>query len=734
MADLTGEAAQGTLETRKDAGKGEAAEVKFWIDAIALASKEEEKWRETAAKAYAIYSADCERAKAKKATFNILYSNVETIVPAVYNSTPVPDIRPRDLRVGKKPQQQPAPQPGMPTQAAPAPEDPTLALARDAAPILERTLTALLDQYDFDLTVETAVRDQQIGGRGITRVRYEPVMAEDNKSVAYQATYCENVIWEDFRRGPAKRWSDVPWIAFRHYMTRAQLEALSETNGGKVPLDHSIQGESKDASKGPEGDVFKRALVWEIWDKGKREVVFVAPSFPKAFVSREADPLKLRGFYPIPRPLHDINRPDDLVPVCPFTLYEEQANELDEISKRIRKLTKAIKAKGLGDASLAAALRSLGQVDDGEIAPIDQTFATAQMGGIEKAIWFMPIEAMVETLAQLVAQREQIKQTIYEIIGISDILRGQVDPREKAQQSNLKAQWGASRLHTRQKEAARYARDLIRIMSEIIAEHFEPQILQVISAMPVTPEHSAFMKNDALMSFRVDIETDSTIQADTQRTQQNVGQFVQGFGTFMQAMGPAVQAGFMPVDVAADMLKSFARVFKLGKQAEDALERLGEQAAEQAQQPKQDPEMAKAEAEIQRKNQEAELKAQVEQHKLQLAEQKAASDRQIAELKMQLEQQRMAMEAASKQQELAMQAEAHQQTLAMDAQAQQQEMALRERTAEQDMAMSAERSQREMALAEEEARQSAQIRAKESQASIAAKRQQARSRPKGTGK
>lgn len=711
MAGITDEPAQGTLETREDAGKGGEAEVRFWVDALRLAEKEEEDWSKVADEAYKVFAAD----KKKKATFNILYSNVETIVPAVYNSTPVPDIRPRDLKTGNPAQQQ----------------EPSLLIAKDVASAIERALTVFLDEYDFDLCIETAVRDGQIGGRGVTRVRYEPSVVDE--AIAYQAVYCEPVTWSEFRRGPGRRWADVPWIAFRHYMTRDQLVRLNDAVGAKVALEHSVLGEEKNASRGPESEVFKRALVWEIWDKEKREVVFIAPSYTKGPVAKMGDDLKLKGFFPIPRPLLDVMRPDDLTPVVPLEQYREQAKELDEISKRIGRLTKAIKARGIYDASLRSAMERMVGLEDGELAPSDQSIATAQNGGIDKAIWFMPLDAIVEALVQLVAQREQIKQTIYEIIGISDILRGQVDPREKAQQSNLKAQWGASRLHTRQKEASRYARDLIRMMAELIANHFQPQILGLIAAMPnIGPQHVEFMRSDALMSFRVDIETDSTIQADTQRTQQNVGQFVQGFGTFMQSVAPAVEAGVMPLDVASDMLKSFARVFKLGKQAEDALERMGQQAQQQAQQaPQQDPEVMKAEAEIQRKNQEAELKAQVEQQKLQLAEQKAAADIQIAELKMQLERQKAAMEAAGKQQELAMQAEAHQQSLAMDAQAQAQQMDIERQRGEQDMAISAERSQREMALQEQQARMAADMKARESDAAIAARKAQARNKGRG---
>lgn len=730
MADPN-QTADGTLETRADIGSGSEADVRFWVEALKLAEKEEEDWRKVAEAAYSRYS----MADKGKTTFNILYSNVETIVPAVYNSTPVPDIRPRDLRVSQAPV---APAPaapqmghnGGPPMAPQGPqEDPTGTIARDVARIIERTLTVFIDQYDYDHTIRMAVKDAQIGGRGVVRVRYEPSVKDE--AVVYQAVRCELVPWSEFRRGPARRWEDTPWVAFRHYITREQLRALSDRHGDKVPLEHSLREGNKDGSKGPEPEVFKRAEVWEIWDKAKRETVFIAPSYKAAPVAVVEDTLKIRDFFPIPRPLCDVDKPDTLVPTCPFELYREQAKELDDISKRLAKLVKALRWKGVSDGAARAIVSRLRDADDGDIVESDSALAMAG-GGVDKAFWFMPVEKLAAVLTELVAQREAIKQTIYEIIGISDILRGQVDPREKAAQSNLKAQWGASRLTARQAEVARFARDLIRIKSEIIANLFEPQILQVIAAMPVGPEHVQLMRSDALMSFRVDIETDSTIQADIQRTQQNVGQFVQGFGTFVQAVGPAVESGFMPPNVAADLLKSFARAFKLGRQAEDALEQLGQQAAQQQDKP--DPEMAKAEAEIARKNQEAQLKAQVEQHKLQLAEQKAAADIQIAELKMRLEQQKAAIEAATKQQQMAMDAEAHRQSLVMDAQAQAQTMQMERERGAQEMALQQDRSQREMALAEEQARQSAQIKDRESQASIAMKRQQAKAKPRAGDK
>ena len=66
--------------------------------------------------------------------------------------------------------------------------------------------------------------------------------------------------------------------------------------------------------------------------------------------------------------------------------------------------------------------------------------------------------------------RDQAKNTVYEISGISDIVRGQVDPREKASQSKIKAQFATQRLDQRRREVERLARDTARIQVELMLE------------------------------------------------------------------------------------------------------------------------------------------------------------------------------------------------------------------------------------------------------------------------
>jgi hypothetical protein len=112
---------------------------------------------------------------------------------------------------------------------------------------------------------------------------------------------------------------------------------------------------------------------------------------------------------------------------------------------------------------------------------------------------------------------------------------------------------------------------------------------------PTVEEVQAILNEDATRGFRIDIESDSTVRGDVVRNQQQMGTFVQGLGAFMQSAGPAVEAGVMPVDVAGEMIGAFARTMKLGRQAEDAIDRWIDGLRKQAQnpQPKPDPEADK---------------------------------------------------------------------------------------------------------------------------------------------
>lgn len=654
MSDSASEA----YEDREDAGKDEAGLARLWLDSIALARKNEAEWRKAATEARERYRGDSKNNQGKR--FNILYANTQITLPAIYNSTPIPDVR---RRFG---------------DADPA--------GKVAAQVLERSLSYSFDAYDFGGNMRAVVFDSVLAGRGVLRVRYEPSFEETEEEqreeaeeyaeeaaqpaaprLVFQKVCVEHVNWQDFIIGPGRKWEEVPWIGFEHRLTRDELEDRFGDIGATMPLD-IVTDDARARNSDPRDvpDVFKRGTVYEIWDKEEREVLFVAPSLPSKILNRVDDPLGLQDFWPMPRPIYDVVDSGSLVPIVPYSLYKDQAEELDRVTRRIDLLVEQCRYRGLRAADISE-FESLARAKDGEFIAVENAMQFAERG-LDKAIWHAPLETLVSVIVQLMQHREALKATIYEITGLSDIVRGASVASETATAQQIKAQFGSIRIQDRQAEVQRLARDAVRLLAELIGEKFEPETLSLMTGVdlpqaqqkmmaqqaammaqqagqPVPPEIEQVLtvpswddvlqvlRSDAMRGYRVDIETDSTVQADVARLKTNAAEFVQGFGGFIQAVGPAVQAGAMPMDVVADLLTAFARNFKLGRQAEDALERMGKLAAQPA--PGADQAAQQQAAEAQAAQAEAQAKAQAEQAKLAM------------------EQQRMAMEAQFKERELA---------------------------------------------------------------------------------
>lgn len=552
-----------TVETKADYEKNPGEFTKHWLKAIELAGEEEKDWRAQADETLKRYTVS------KSRSFNVLYANTQTTVPALYNSEPAPDVRRRfgdDDEAGQ-------------------------ALAE----IIERALYVQCEMYDFHSVMKAAVKDRQLPGRGVSRVR---LMTGPNGSKWMQ---WESVAYDDFRHGPAKVWDDVPWVAYRHKFKRDELvEIAGKAIGDEVPLEVAV-GETpkKDADKLP--DMFKRALVWEVWDREAGKVYFFAESYPDSPLRVYDDPYSLRKFFPSPKPLYQIERTNTLVPVCEFQIWKPLADEVDDITKRIGNIIKVMKVRGLYAGQFENLIAKLSSLDDGELAAADDAARTMQEGGIDKAIWMWPIDLAMKTVEGLYEAREQAKNHLYELTGVADILRGQTNPSETLGAQQIKAQWGSLRLQDAQADVQRYARDCYRIMADLLGK-FEPPELMAMTGVQEAPQVLQLMRMDLQREFVIEIETDSTIKADLSRAQQNIAGFVQGFGTFIQSVGPAVQAGMMPPEIAVQLLTAFARSFKLGREAESALDGWEKYLQQKAQQPPQpDPaqqaEQAKAEAE-----------------------------------------------------------------------------------------------------------------------------------------
>lgn len=588
MSDLL-DGAAGSYERREDIDKNPEELVRYWLNAISVSEKTEETFRKTADQAVDLYTGKT------RSAFNILHSNVETLVPAIYNSQPVPDVRPRY-------------------------SDPN-EVARLAGQTIERALSYTLDEYDFDAVMTTVVKDMEIAGRGISRVAYKPLTRTETdetgqpvEKVIWQEATCEQVSWRSFRRGPGAAYVDWPWVAYEKFWTRDELiELAGEEVGALVPLDAVEHGHEKDEER-REKSAWKKARGWEIWDRDTRQVFFIAPGYLKGPLRVDPDPLGLLDFFPSPAPLQAISDPDTGAPITPYETYRAQADELNTVSTRIIKLIGVLKYRGVRAAEVVE-IDGLNELEDGQFAPSQGALSVLSSGtSLDDAIWVVPIDKLIAVLRELQAQRDQIKQVIYEITGVADILRGATDPRETLGAQQIKAQWASLRLQAQQGAVQRHCRDILRLKAEIIASKFTPETLAMIAGGEVAPEVLQVLRSDVRRTYLIDVETDSTVRGDLVRAQQNMSNFLTGSAQFFQTFVPLLQSQMLPPQVgmaAIAIYASFARQFKLGKQAEDALAKLGI-AAEQAPIGQPDPK-AQAEQEDARQINRAGMIADVEQ-------------------------------------------------------------------------------------------------------------------------
>lgn len=581
--------------------------VQHWMKEIQAASTHEKKWRERAEKIVKRYRDDDRKDEDNaQSRFNVLFANVEVLKGVTYQKTPVPDVRRRFL--DKSP------------------------VARQVAQILQRAISYSIETYEFDSVMEAVVLDMLLPGRGVAAIKYvptfgkqpmmdamgQPVLGEDGKPVfpkVYEEVRCEYFEWDMFRMKPAKRWSKVSWVAFGELYTKDDLKsAFGEEKANRCSLDWKPKDEENT------DESLKRALVWTVWDKKAKKVRFVSKGYPEAPLLEVDDPLGLEGFYPCPKPVYSIYGTTSMIPVPEFIQYQDQAIELDLITERIDKLVDQLRFRGVQDASKSE-LDKLADAKDGEFIPIENLAAMMEAGGLDKLMLTAPLDTLAKVLLGLYDQRERVLQIIYQITGLSDIVRGASKASETATAQELKGRYANVRIAPRQKAIAKFARDLFRMTAEIIAEKFEPETLKMMTGpdlwmieqkvpnpqnpqqmvtqkVDATQQIMEMLRNEKLRGFNIDVETDSTIQPDAAEEQKNRIELLTGVSNFITGIAPAVQSGAMPKDVALEFLTFGVRGFKASPQLEDAIDRIGED--------KQDPQKVQQQA-MQQKAQAAEM-------------------------------------------------------------------------------------------------------------------------------
>ena len=303
-------------------------------------------------------------------------------------------------------------------------------------------------------------------------------LEETDDRVVRESTPVDYVPWNDFFTFPvrARIWKEVTAVGKRVYLSRNQMiRRFGKKIGKAIQLQKDHRGEKTQnttlqASDQDKGEIF------EIWNKDDQKVYWVAMGYDY-LCDRKEDPLNLENYFPVPKPIYSNPTNNTLIPVPDYIQYEDQAIQIDELTQRIAMLTKAAKITGVYNSAAKDIQRMFQESVENELIPVDDWAAFAEEGGVAGNISFLPLKDIIGLINELVMVKSKLLEDMDRLTGINDIMRGTSDARETLGGVRLKSNSSGTRLTERQNEVARLARDTVRIMADIMCQHFSPQSL-----------------------------------------------------------------------------------------------------------------------------------------------------------------------------------------------------------------------------------------------------------------
>lgn len=636
---------------------GAQSTVEKWKGVISGYDREFKKWDTRVDKLLKRYRDEGRSARDGTSKFNVLWSNVNTLVPAVFAKLPKPDVsrRFRD-------------------------SDP---VGRVAALILERALEYETEHYpDYYATMRQCVYDRFLGGRGTSWVRYEPHIRAEAKAqpaegeevsedvdppaeqLEYECSPVDYVHWKDFGHTVARTWEEVPQVWRWVYMKMpAKVARFGEELAAKIPKDAPPKEGRNRQEMGSAAEAEDGSFICELWDKNTNKAYWFSKSYPDILDEKD-DPLGLEGFFPCPKPLYATLTNETLVPVPDYTMYQDQANTLDTLADRIAGLVNMLQVKGVYDDSVPALARIFTEGQNGNLLPAKNWAAFAEKNGLAGTIDIIDLKPIYEALKAAYEAMAQVLNQIYDLTGLSDIIRGQSEAQETATAQRIKGQYASLRLKFLQFDVAKFGSELLQLKAQVICGQFAPEAIAKMAGVdqlsgadkPHVPAALALLVGEERMTnpdaeapnplrnFRIEVNADTMVQMDEEEEKNKRIEFIAAQGAFMEKALPMVQASPVVAPLVAALWKFSVGAFKVGKTLEGEFDAVIDKAKQHAANPppKQDPEMerVKADAAAQDKRMENERVAQ---------ERKIESEANIKAMKMRMDerlaQQEMAFEA-----------------------------------------------------------------------------------------
>ena len=562
--------------------------------------------------------------------YNVFYSNVEILNANLCISNPKPDIQRRFLKRLEKDKL----------------KSNTYAMV---AKILNGAVEFVSDVSDLDEQLSIAVKNSVINGRGILWLDYEPTIETNELGEEYvsdREIRIESLNPQEFLYSSAEKEKDIWWVARRHLLSREDIKRRF----GYSPTEPELQFKQEDETQ------LKRGEVWEIWDKNSRKRAFILLSdVRQKFLEVTDDPYKLEGFFPCDTLEFVTNY---TTPIPEYMIYRKQADLLEVVCKKAAQVEDEVKYVTLIGSQDKGIAQRITAAQNGDVLSIP---TDNMVGAAESLIATTPVDKAILLLEHLQTEKEKLKQNIYDITGISDIMRGATDSQETATAQKIKGLFGSLRFQTRQKKVQNFRRNIYKLIAEIIAEHYDEQTLSEMTCTylptdedkmnivlaqkqglasqdqlneltePTWGDIMYILRNDKLRNYTVDIETVATAFDDLEQQNAAIKDLTNLYLSMVQysdSLSPATLKGFIPL--IKMNLSSVKISSAVGNQLEEAIESAYKEAEEEAQVQQPNPDLMKIQSEIEYKQGELKIKEQ------EVAIKQQEADRKDAELEAQI--------------------------------------------------------------------------------------------------
>lgn len=562
--------------------------------------------------------------------YNVFYSNVEILNANLCISNPKPDIQRRFLKRLEKDKL----------------KSNTYAMV---AKVLNGAVEFVSDVSDLDEQLSIAVKNSVINGRGILWLDYEPTIETNElgeEFVSDREIRIESLNPQEFLYSSAEKEKDIWWVARRHLLSREDIKRRF----GYSPTEPELQFKQEDETQ------LKRGEVWEIWDKNSRKRAFILLSdVRQKFLEVTDDPYKLDGFFPCDTLEFVTNY---TTPIPEYMIYRKQADLLEVVCKKAAQVEDEVKYVTLIGSQDKGIAQRITAAQNGDVLSIP---TDNMVGAAESLIATTPVDKAILLLEHLQVEKEKLKQNIYDITGISDIMRGATDSQETATAQKIKGLFGSLRFQTRQKKVQNFRKNIYKLIAEIIAEHYDEQTLSEMTCTylptdedkmnivlaqkqglasqdqlneltePTWGDVMYILRNDKLRNYTVDIETVATAFDDLEQQNAAIKDLTQLYLSMVQysdSLSPATLKGFIPL--IKMNLSSVKISSAVGNQLEEAIESAYKEAEEEAQVQQPNPDLMKIQSEIEYKQGELKIKEQ------EVAIKQQEADRKDAELEAQI--------------------------------------------------------------------------------------------------